>query len=369
MSKETETIEINEPVVDEVKAETPTRDAMREQGWTKAELDMAEKHGIIGKTEAKKDEKEEVEVTENKEAKTEEAKPETKEESVKEEPKEGKTRPIVPDYDLDPEQEKVFTGTFGPGSNPRALYFRMKNERQARQRAEARLKELEGQVQALKEAPRVNDQAEVNDAYDQPVTMRQLEERELKRQEAIAVEREKNAQHAATVASVQREQEEYARSIFTDFDSTVELAKEVISNVETLFPGQDWKQEKIVKQIRDLQIAAKHANDIGLTGYNAAMIAYEIGQLHPKYGKEQPTKTGSKDSDPKANGGLTPEQMKRVAENSKRNVSSASIPSGSGKRTVSVDDIGAEELNKMSYSELHAFRSKYPDKYAKIMRG
>ena len=43
----------------------------------------------------------------------------------------------LPDFTMTPAQEKVFLETFGAGTAPRAMYFRMKNERQARQRAEA----------------------------------------------------------------------------------------------------------------------------------------------------------------------------------------------------------------------------------------
>ncbi len=62
---------------------------------------------------------------------------------------------------------------------PRALYFRMKNERQARQAAEARTRELEVRLDALekaKAAPEVirDEQGQEIDPELQPLTLKAL---------------------------------------------------------------------------------------------------------------------------------------------------------------------------------------------------
>jgi len=129
-----------------------------------------------------------------------------------------------------------------------------------------------------------------------------------------------------------------------------------------------------------LRFAADHADQIDLDEYHAALIIHEIGQLHPQYGSNAEDTTTEKNGDAsesdgkpidpkKGNGTLTPEQMKRMEENTQRRASSASVSGGGGKRTISVDDVDAKVLNGMSYSQRQEFKSKYPDRYAKILRG
>lgn len=364
-----ESFEVDEPTV---KAEvvTPTRQELKEKGWSAKELESAEKRGMISTGEEPK----------KKEMEPESAAPVEPVEPPK--PEEPKPRSSIPDFTFKtPEQEKVFLDAFGTGTPQRAMYFRMKNERQARQTAEAeRDKErkeresLEARIKAIEEG-RATDSEDGIDPEDKPLTVKQL--RELQRQEAEAIEK-KNAeqnQRVHIVSEAQHTQEEYARSIYEDFDDTVGKAAEVMKNLETLVP-EKWKQAKAIKMIRDLQIAAANADKIDLDDYHAALIAYEIGQMHPHYGKKaDPTNNGDasdngKSKDPKkANGGLTPEQMKRIEENTQRRASSASVPGGGGKRTISVEDIDLPALNKMSYSERQRFREKHPTEYAKLLRG
>lgn len=367
-----ESFEVVEPTAT-AEVVAPTRQELKEKGWSAKELESAEKRGMISTDDEPK----------KKEPEPEAKAPVEPEETSK--PEEPKPRSSMPDFKFKtPEQEKVFLEAFGAGTPQRAMYFRMKNERQARQAAEAeRDKErkereaLEVRIKAI-EASRVTDDLGLGpegDPEDKPLTVKQL--RELQRQEAEAIEK-KNAeqnQRVQIVAEAQHTQEEYARSIYEDFDDTVGKAAEVMKNLETLVP-EKWKQAKAIKMIRDLQVAAANADKIDLDDYHAAIIAYELGQLHPQYGKKaDPSNNGDasdngKPKDPKkANGGLTPEQMKRIEENTQRRASSASVPGGGGKRTISVEDIDLPTLNKMSYSERQRFREKHPAEYAKLLRG
>jgi hypothetical protein len=365
-------VEIMEPVI---APEPPTRDQLKTAGWSSDEMDRAEKRGMVKKAEEKKEEQKIGVVNSSEPTKTEEQTTDDK--------KEEKPKNSLPDFSIDdPVKEKAFLDAFGPGTPHRGLYFRMKNERQARQRAqdearkerearvslEARLSALEGKKESV-----VDENGNVVDPEDKPLTIKQL--REMQKQELDAIEKQKQEKNyqAQVVVEAQKTQEEYARSIYPDFDDAMTKAADVMKNVDSIFSGEKWKQAKAIKLMRDLQVAAANANKLDLDEYHGALIAYEIGQLHPQYGKPNGAQPKSEEretlKDPKANGGLTPEQMKRIEENTQRRASSASIPGGGGKRTISADDVGLKELNAMTYAERQSFRTKHPDRYEKLLRG
>ena len=367
------TVEIAEPEV-KVVNEIPTRDDVKARGWSKDEIDSAEKRGMIAKAK-KEDEKEPV--AEKAEEKAE-SKPEEKVvEAVKVEENAGKRNPSgIPAYDLTEEQQKALEGILPPGNPMRGIYFRMKNERTARQRLEAELAKeraareaLEAKLTAPQAAKAEGDGEQTEDPEDRPLTIRAV--RELQAQDAKEAERrarEVNAR-AAAVAEAQQAQEEYAREMNPDFDETVTLAKEVIKNLDAI--PEPWKRAKAVKLFRDLQEAAANADRLGLDDYNGAIIAYEIGQLHPLHGKKADEQTNGTALRPeaKANGGLTPDKMKRIEENTLRRASSASVAGGGGRRAVSPDDVSLADLNRMTASQRLSFREKHPDQYAKLLRG
>lgn len=367
------TVEIAEPEV-KVVNEIPTRDDVKARGWSKDEIDSAEKRGMIAKAK-KEEEKEPVAV--KAEEKTE-PKPEEKVvEAVKVEENAGKRNPSgIPAYDLTEEQQKALEGILPPGNPMRGIYFRMKNERTARQRLEAELAKeraareaLEAKLTAPQAAKAEGDGEQTEDPEDRPLTIRAV--RELQAQDAKEAERrarEVNAR-AAAVAEAQQAQEEYAREMNPDFDETVTLAKEVIKNLDAI--PEPWKRAKAVKLFRDLQEAAANADRLGLDDYNGAIIAYEIGQLHPLHGKKADEQTNGTALRPeaKANGGLTPDKMKRIEENTLRRASSASVAGGGGRRAVSPDDVSLADLNRMTASQRLSFREKHPDQYAKLLRG
>ena len=367
------TVEIAEPEV-KVVNEIPTRDDVKARGWSKAEIESAEKRGMIAKAK-KEEEKEPVAV--KAEEKTE-PKPEEKVvEAVKVEENAGKRNPSgIPAYDLTEEQQKALEGILPPGNPMRGIYFRMKNERTARQRLEAELAKeraareaLEAKLTAPQAAKAEGDGDQTEDPEDRPLTIRAV--RELQAQDAKEAERrarEVNAR-AAAVAEAQQAQEEYAREMNPDFDETVTLAKEVIKNLDAI--PEPWKRAKAVKLFRDLQEAAANADRLGLDDYNGAIIAYEIGQLHPSHGKkaDEQMNGNALRPEPKANGGLTPDKMKRIEENTLRRASSASVAGGGGRRAVSPDDVSLADLNRMTASQRLSFREKHPDQYAKLLRG
>lgn len=367
------TVEIAEPEV-KVVNEIPTREDVKARGWSKDEIDSAEKRGMIAKAK-KEEEKDPVAVKAEEKA---EPKPEEKVvEAVKVEENSGKRNPSgIPAYDLTEEQQKALEGILPPGNPMRGIYFRMKNERTARQRLEAELAKeraareaLEAKLTAPQVAKAEGDGNQTEDPEDRPLTIRAV--RELQAQEAKEAERrarEVNAR-ASAVAEAQQAQEEYAREIYPDFDETVTRAKEVIKNLDAI--PEPWKRAKAVKLFRDLQEAAARADSLGLDDYNGAIIAYEIGQLHPLHGKKADEQMNGTALRPEAtaNGGLTPDKMKRIEENALRRASSASVAGGGGRRAVSPDDVSLADLNRMTATQRLSFREKHPDQYAKLLRG
>lgn len=368
-----ETVEIAEPEV-KVINEIPTREDVKARGWSKAEIESAEKRGMIANP---KKEEEKKTVAVKAEEKSEPKQEEKVAEAVKVDENAGKRNPSgIPAYDLTEEQQKALEGILPPGNPMRGIYFRMKNERTARQRLEAELAKeraareaLEAKMTATQVAKAEGDGEKTEDPEDRPLTIRAL--RELEAQNAMEAERraqEVNAR-AAAVAEAQQAQEEYAREIYPDFDETVTRAKEVIKNIDAI--PEPWKRAKAVKLFRDLQEAAARADSLGLDDYNGAIIAYEIGQLHPLHGKkaDEQTNGNALRPEPKANGGLTPDKMKRIEENSQRRASSASVAGGNGRRLVSPDDVSLAELNRMTVGQRLSFREKHPEQYARLLRG
>ena len=347
----------------------PSREEMKKNGWSKSELDAAEKRGMIQKPEEKKEVKAEVK---------EDAAPEPKKEAsqdVKEEVKEDKKVSSLPDFTIaDPAKEKVFLDTFGAGTPQRAMYFRMKNERQARQQAEAEARELREKIKYLESEKTTVKRAEIDengneiDPDDKPLTMRQIKEMNAREAE----ERRKQDEELRTRGQIANEalknQEEFAKEIYPDYDATVGLAKDLMQNLDSLI-SEEWKKDRVIELVRDLQIKAANADKYGVDKYNAALISYELGKYHPNYGKQADTNGKSDRPETKANGSLTPEQMERIEKNTQRRGSSASIPGNGGGRVVSAEDVSLKELNAMSPSQRANFKAKYPDRYLKLARG
>lgn len=352
----------------------PTHEDLKTQGWTKSEIERAEKHGIIPK---KKEEKPEVKT---------DAKAEPEKEVVKDEkaPVKEEKRPVssLPEFNLSPEQEKVFLEVFGAGTEPRAMYFRMKNERKTRQAAEVerdrallRMKTLEDELAATRSGQAVKREIDENgneiEPEDKPLTKKELIEWEKQKEEERAKREAELNERGNRVADALKDQEEYARTIMPDFEQNIELAKEVMQNMEELLP-EKWKRDRAIELIRDLQVRAANADKLGVDDWNAPMVSIEIAKMHPNYGKPsngQRADNDGKFKDPKkANGSLTPEQMKRIEENTQRRTSSASIPGGGGRRTISADEVTLKDLVAMTSTQREEFRKKYPERYA-LLRG
>ena len=360
-------------IVPEVKV--PTRDELKSKGWTAKELESAEKRGMISKTEKKEVEKKDSDSVLTKDGKIEDKKTEEKTEEKVEKRLDGR----LPNFVLTPEQETVFKQTFGEGTQQWAMYVGMKKERQARQQAEKerdqiilKQKLLEDEIQEIKTGKptqELDENGNPIDPEEKPLTMKQLKELQKKQQEDLDKEQTEKQQHVNKVANAQKDQEDYAKTIFPDFDEKVKLASKFANELDK-YDIPQWKQVKIQKLFRDLQVTAAQADKLGIDDYNASMIAYELGEIASEYVKDGTSELDGKKSDPnKVNGGLTPEQMKRIEQNTQRRTSSASIPGGGGRRTVSPDEVTLKDLNGMTSEQRQSFKKNYPARFIKLLRG
>lgn len=355
-AKDTITVIDKTPPAPAEKAETTTREEAQKKGWSDKEIEAAEKRGVIAKPEPKK--------------------PEEKQEKKDEQPTDKKQEPInssLPDFTItDPAKEKVFLDTFGSGTPQRAMYFRMKHERQARQKAEMERDRLKLEVQTFRDenggrrGQETDQPQDEDDPEDKPLTIRQLKELQKAEREAWQKQKDEIESRAGRTSEALKTQEEFAKEVYPDFEETVKLAKNLVEDMASI--SDPVKRSKVLKLVSDLRHAAANADQYGVDEYNASMIAYELGQLHPEYGKKSAT-NGAPKGDPK-DGDLTPEQMERIEKNTQRRASSASLPGGSnGHRTISINEVSVKDLLGMTPEQRRSFKKDHPERYAKLMRG
>lgn len=364
------TIEIEEPAA-ETPAVAPSADELKKEGWTADEIAAARKRGILPKDEAAE------KSTDKPAEKT--AAPPAKAAAAAGDPAaepEGEAKPAggIPDMQLTPEKEAEFLKAFGPGTPQNGLYFRMKNERRARQKVEAELAALKAQLTA-KAAPAADPAAE--DDEDAPVTKKMLQDWERQKEEERTRQLEEQQQRVQIVTAAQAEQEEYAKSVYPDWKDTAVLAVDLLKDLKNdgnMVP-EKHRKAKLIQLVKELQLAAAQADAQGLDDRHAAFIAYEIGQLHPQYGKPkapaggEPRQDGPSKEIPKAPGAIKPETLKRIENNTQRRGSSAAVPAGSGKRTIDADEVTPEDFAGWDYKRRASFKAKFPEQYASLMRG
>lgn len=356
-------IEIDEPAQAPEAAPAPTHADLKKEGWSADEIAAAEKRGILPKTsDAKAAPKAEPEKAP---AKAEAAaEPETKE---PEKPKGG-----IPEVQLTADEERKLLEIFPEGHAVRGVYLRMKTERRTRQKLEADVAALKAQL-AAKAQPAADPEADAEgEDLDKPMTARML--LDLKKKEAEEAQRlqEQQAERQQIVTAARAEQEDYAKSVYSDWTDTVKLAADLAKNLETMFP-EKHRRARVGQLLHDFQVAAVRADELGLDDNHSAFIAYEIGKMHPNYGKaapaaEEPTKDGPS-KEPKAPGAIKPETLKRIEQQTQRRGSSAAVPAGGGKRTIDADEVTPEVFLGWDFKRRAAFKEKFPEQYARLTRG
>lgn len=226
--------------------------------------------------------------------------------------------------DISPEKEEALVKDFN--ANEKKLYWERKKERIKRQEAQ-REKELTAiQLSAAKreiELLKTSQPKSVEESEEEAPEVNEDDERimtvgEFKRmQKAKAEEAEKtNAQAQAIIKRVEVQEVE-AKAKYADYDDVTLLAAEMIKTNPAY-----------------RRVLAEAAND---PNENVAEVAYNIGRLHPKYGK-------TAKAEPKAE----TKQIDRAIKNSEKRVTSASVSGGGGKSAISEADLTVEDVAKMS---------------------
>lgn len=342
-----------------------TETELKESGLEKGEMEMIEKTGLVKKAgdvkpdEGVKDTGKQGEKNDGKE-----------EQTVSQKIKNGA-------YDnLSPEEEKELTKTYT--DNEKGLYFARKKERQKRQlsqaerdyertlriKAEERLAELEKSLQELKKEGASSDKGAGNDDLEKIFESEEeaLAEKDKKSEGGEKEEKLTAEEWEKKRSLIQREREVRAKMISQkldmdaaefkensgadDLDETLNLASDVFKNHEALFNGDPDKLEDIKRKIRQWTLKAADCTRDGAD--NMAELAYKIGQMHPKYKKNDKNSDSGAKTEEKGDK-LTDEQIKKLKEG-KKEISSASIGGGDGVGGKN-DEITYEKLKKMSLDD------------------
>ena len=224
--------------------------------------------------------------------------------------------------EITPEKEEALVKDFN--ANEKKLYWERKKERLKRQEAQ-REKELTTiQLNAAKreiELLKTSQPKSVEESKEEGVDEddeRIMTVGEFKRmQKAKAEEAEKETAQAQEIIKRVEVQEVEAKAKYADYDEVTVLAAEMIKTNKAY-----------------ARVLAEAAND---PNESVAEVAYNIGRLHPKYGKtvEPAKKTETK-------------QVDRAIKNSEKRVTSASVSGGGGKSAVSEADLSVEDVAAMS---------------------
>ena len=316
--KEKKPVEIE---IDETVEETPEVDL---SGLSAKEKVLAEKHGIK-ETEKKVN-------GEHKES-TGDAKEGVAEEKGKEE--------VTPTFE-EIENDEKHLEKFNP--NEKALYWKWKNDKRKRQDSQKKVDEL----QARLELETVKDKAsaiKLNKiksvlASDSELTVEKLlaiidegghvseeqDDRPLKRSDLDIIEQEKRVKLEAESKVVNEQKERLAiaenigKTKYKNFDDLVNLAKEVVLEDKT-----GTYQEILNSALSDPNFDEEKLIDRVVT----------IAKLSSKYGKESASVEKK-------------EGVEKIITNSNKKVSSASISSSGGKRTIVEDDLTVEDAARLS---------------------
>lgn len=323
--KKEETVEIEEkPTLQVV---SPTLEDLSNEGFGAQELKEAEELGMVSE---KKPEEKKTEEKKDPEIKPEEKKAADPEKPTPQQYQEAWQRAQVED---DPEKEKAKTKDFN--LNEKQLYKAQKLERSKRQTAEAerdavaaRLKSAEEKAKALE--AKIAEVAPELDKDGNPIKKEPAKE--------VAPTEEEQKAQATIVARRLNEYEEDARGRYQDFDDVMSMTADILKSPETIFKDNPLAFSKArTKYMQFLQLVGQPARQ---GEFNAADVAYEIGQLHPNYGKA----AASTDKNEAKKETLDPKKIEKIKENSTRR-SSASLPSGSGaKRVVTYDELTPEDV-------------------------
>ena len=348
--KKTEPVQIELPE-EKVEDEPLTEAEMKELGLNKDEIESAKKFHMAKEIESKKKE----------EKKSDEKVQETKGEEIKKEA--GK--------DLSDEEEHTLLTKYN--ANEKALYWKAKNERKKRQDVEnerdhevIKRKAAEREIENLKkgvpeEKKTEEEEAELKD--DDLLTVKEfkrMQEKEKRQKAELEADKQKIAQeNAVKIHEKLNYYGEKAKKEYENFDETVELATELMNNVDTIFSDKRKKNEedgeyeqrrsknikmraKVRNAVQNWYLAVANCLNSNDDSYTPADIAVEIGMMHPKYGKKDED-DGEENVDAKDD-----KKTERAIENAGRRTSSAAVGGSVSKRVISADELTLEQAARLT---------------------
>jgi hypothetical protein len=314
--KESKPVEIE---IDETVEETPEIDL---SGLSSKEKEMAEKHGI---KETEKNGEHKVNT------------PDAKEGVAKEEVKEE----VIPTFE-ETENDEKHLEKFNP--NEKALYWKWKNDKRKRQDSQKKVDELQArlELETVKDKASAIKLGKIKNilASDTELTVDKLlaiideggiqqednSDAPLKRSDLDKIEQEKRVKLEEQTKQTNEQKERLAiaenigKTKYKNFDDLVNLAKEVVVEDKT-----GTYQEILNAALSDPNFDEEKLIDRVVT----------IAKLSSKYGKESASVEKK-------------ESVEKVIDNSKKKVSSASIGSSGGRRTIVEDDLTVEDAARLS---------------------
>lgn len=380
---EPKTVELPEKPPEAPAPEKMTLEQAQKEGWSDKEIATAEETGMLAKTGEKPPEGGKPPETppspEGEPPKPPEPEPESK----------GPKREV---FDLSEEEEGKFNESFGKGHNVNGLYFGLKAQRSRAQAAEAERDRLvsdskakDEQIRTLSEQKAAPVKQEEEPEEERPMTRKELRET-MAQIDADKVEAERKTAEQTKVIQENinqalTSQENNARSKYEHFDQAVKLSKALFdkdrktgefTDAKNILTLPEHTRKKAMLLVRSIANATAHADEMKSSDYNSADMLYELGQLHPDFGKPQGTAGQSAENNGKpperTRGGLTPEDVARVEKNSARRGSSAGVSGSGGRRVVSVEDVTADDLTDMDDKTFAAFEKENPDKVKELLR-
>ena len=264
----------------------------------------------------------------------EEEKPEVKPDAEKEAAEEIRKKPL--DQITEEESRKLT-------KNEQGYYWAAKKERIKRQNIESEKQLADVQMRGLREEK--ERLAKALEAYKNgdPEELAKLEEKtnedgRMTEEEWKKVSEKKNEEKRAQTERLNNRLAEFeieAKVQYEDFDNTVDLATDIFNNYKTIFTDE-VKQKEIEGKLKEWTKSA--ADIMGENPKNIAVLAYEIGKLHPKYGAK-----ADKDGET-----LSDEKMKKLMDNQKKGRTSASLGGSAG---IAGTDITPEMAVNMTMAQ------------------
>jgi hypothetical protein len=314
--------------VPEITEAEPT--AFATHGLLPQEVEMAKEHGLVEEESkevdesSKEEEKKDDEHEEQPEAKTEDNKEEEKPKTFEEvEKNEGGLKKFNP--------------------NEQALYWKWKSDKKKKQAAVRDLEEYKAntELSSIKEKSKLSKIAEALSSENvtvealqaiignaekgdlTPLTKADLKQIESEKALEVKEETKNTQQHAERLKLA----EDIGKTKYDNFDELTKLATEVVNSDKT-----GTYKDVLDASFKDTEIDEEELIERVVT----------IAKLNPNFGKK---KSDSAEDAP------TETDVDRAIKNSKKKVSSASLGSGGGKRTVSHDDLTADDAAKMTTSQ------------------